>query len=185
MTICKKIVVVGEVCGKSCLINTFINGEFEGKFLPTVFDTFKTEVEVDCQTITLEIFDSAAPEEFDRFRVLHYEEADVFLLCFAVDSPHSFKSVERRWLPEIRNRRPGVPFLLVGNRSDLRDESTLKTVAEEPISPTEANALAKKIGAADYIECSAKTKKNVENVFRTATAVALRKETKESKCSAI
>ncbi|RZC42702.1 Ras, Miro, and/or Arf domain containing protein [Asbolus verrucosus] len=174
------------MCGKTCLIKTFISGEFEENFVPTLFDTYETKIEVDGRTISLNIFDTAASETYDRLIPLYYPATDVFLVCFAIDLPASFESIEHRWIPEIRSHCPGIPILLVGNRSDLRDDECsleyLKKRGKKPISTIQARALARKIGAVDYIECSAKRKENVEHVFLTAMKEA-EKKAGRSKCT--
>lgn len=44
--------------------------------------------------------------------------------------------------------------------------------------------MAEKIGAVDYIECSAKTKEGVRELFETATRAALKRQRRpKSKCS--
>ena len=44
---------------------------------------------------------------------------------------------------------------------------------QEPVKPEEGHAMAQKIGAHAYLECSARTKDGVREVFETATGAAL------------
>lgn len=54
---------------------------------------------------------------------------------------------------------------------------------QEPVKPEEGRAMAEKINAFAYLECSAKTKEGVRDVFETATKAALAvKKKKRSKC---
>ena len=53
---------------------------------------------------------------------------DVFLVCFAIDDTDSLKSVETNWVPELRRYLPKTPFILVGTRSDRRDDGTTDKV---------------------------------------------------------
>lgn len=50
---------------------------------------------------------------------------------------------------------------------------------QEPVKPEEGRAMAEKINAFAYLECSAKSKEGVREVFETATRAALqvRRET--------
>ena len=83
---------------------------------------------------------------------------------------------------------PNVPVILVGNKKDLRnDENTrreLSKMKQEPVKTEEARAMADKINAYAYLECSAKANEGVREVFETATRAALQvKKKKNTKCS--
>lgn len=72
-------------------------------------------------------------------------------------------------------------------KKDLRnDESTKRELAkmkQEPVKPEEGRAMADKINAFAYLECSAKTKDGVREVFETATRAALQTKKKgKRKC---
>lgn len=60
---------------------------------------------------------------------------------------------------------------------DLRlDPHTMRELAkmkQKPVAPEEGRAMAEKINAYGYLECSAKTKDGVREVFETATRAAL------------
>ena len=60
---------------------------------------------------------------------------------------------------------------------DLRnDPNTMKELSkmkQEPVRPEEGRAMAEKINAFAYLECSAKSKEGVREVFETATRAAL------------
>jgi cell division control protein 42 len=57
--------------------------------VPTVFDNFAKKVWLDNQQFTLDLFDTAGQEEFDRLRPLSYPGSDVFLICYSVVTPMS------------------------------------------------------------------------------------------------
>ena len=60
---------------------------------------------------------------------------------------------------------------------DLRnDPNTIKELAkmkQEPVKPEDGRTMAEKIDAFAYLECSAKRKEGVKEVFDTATRIAL------------
>lgn len=79
--------------------------------------------------------------------------------------------------------------MLVGLQSDLReDAATLAKLARSkavPVPASEAERLAKREKAVGYVECSAKTLKNVKQVFDEAlVAVVCPAEGKKS-CSIV
>ena len=47
---------------------------------------------------------------------------DVFLVCFSVSDTVSLERVESKWIPEVNHHCPGVPIMLVGTKSDLRED---------------------------------------------------------------
>ncbi|XP_035687186.1 ras-like GTP-binding protein RHO [Branchiostoma floridae] len=179
----RKLVVVGDgACGKTCLLIVFRNDEFPEVYIPTVFENYVADIEVDGKQVELALWDTAGQEDYDRLRPLSYGtyETDVLLVCFAIDNRDSFVNVADKWVPEIKNYCPKAPFLLVGNKKDLRtDKARRKELAEmkeEVISTEEGLEMAKKVGATAYIECSAKTREGVRDVFESATRAALQKK---------
>ena len=136
-----------------------------------------------CPQVELALWDTAGQEDYDRLRPLSYPDTDVILMCFSIDSPDSLENIPEKWTPEVRHFCPNVPIILVGNKKDLRnDENTkreLMKMKQEPVRPEEGRAMAEKINAYSYLECSAKTKEGVREVFETATRAAL--QTKKKK----
>uniref|UniRef100_A0A182PZM8 Ras-like GTP-binding protein Rho1 n=1 Tax=Anopheles farauti TaxID=69004 RepID=A0A182PZM8_9DIPT len=137
--------------------------------------------------VELALWDTAGQEDYDRLRPLSYPDTDVILMCFSVDSPDSLENIPEKWTPEVKHFCPNVPIILVGNKKDLRnDPHTIKELSkmkQEPVKPQEGRAMAEKINAFAYLECSAKSKEGVREVFETATRAALQvKKKKKSKC---
>lgn len=129
------------------------------------------------------LWDTAGQEEYDRLRSISYPDTDVILMCFSIDSPESLENIPKKWTPEVKHFCPNVPIILVGNKKDLRnDESTkreLMKMKQEPVRPEDGRAMAEKINAYRYLECSAKTKEGVHEVFKNATRAALQKTKKK------
>lgn len=72
----------------------------------------------------------------------------------------------------MRHYLPRVPTVLVGLKTDIRDdESTPKPVDFDPVKTQEGEELAKKIGASAYIEACSKTMKGVNEVFEKAISI--------------
>jgi Ras homolog gene family, member A len=101
-------------------------------------------------------------------------------MCFGIDSPDSFENIYEKWVPEIKHFCPNICIVLVGNKKDLRnDEQTknaLMKMRQTPVKFEQGQALANKIGAFSYLECSSKTREGVRDVFETATRAALKKK---------
>ena len=183
----RKLVIVGDgACGKTCLLIVFSKGTFPEVYVPTVFENYVADVEVDGRKVELALWDTAGQEDYDRLRPLSYPDSNVILICFSVDSPDSLDNVLEKWISEVLHFCQGVPIILVGCKSDLRDDphtiEALRQQQQQPVSTSEGQQVAQRIGAADYLECSAKTGRGVREVFEAATRASLRvKEKKEKK----
>lgn len=62
-----------------------------------MFDNYSTSLRVDDSPASLGLWDTAGQEDYDRLRVLSYEHADVFLLCFAIDNRKSYENLIHKW----------------------------------------------------------------------------------------
>jgi len=90
----------------------------------------------------------------------------------------------KQWYPEVLHFCPYTPLILVGLKSDLRYKKTcidmLKTQGLTPVTTEQGLAVAQKMGA-QYMECSSKEMKGVEEIFEQAilTVVANDRKTLE------
>ncbi|CAI4402136.1 AKH_1a_G0025510.mRNA.1.CDS.1 [Saccharomyces cerevisiae] len=195
----RKIVILGDgACGKTSLLNVFTRGYFPEVYEPTVFENYIHDIFVDSKHITLSLWDTAGQEEFDRLRSLSYSDTQCIMLCFSIDSRDSLENVQNKWVGEITDHCEGVKLVLVALKCDLRNNEnesnaiTPNNIQQDNsvsndngyninstsngknlISYEEGLAMAKKIGALRYLECSAKLNKGVNEAFTEAARVAL------------
>jgi len=174
----RKLVIVGDgACGKTCLLIVFSKGTFPEVYVPTVFENYVADVEVDGKHVELALWDTAGQEDYDRLRPLSYPDSHVILICFAIDSPDSLDNVQEKWISEVMHFCAGLPIILVGCKKDLRRDprviEELRRTSQRPVSPEEGAQVAQRIGAKQYLECSAKTGEGVREVFQYATRAAL------------
>ena len=184
-----KIVIVGDgACGKTCLLISYTNNCFPGTYIPTVFDNYEANILINGQRYTFGLWDTAGQEDYDRLRPLAYPDTDCFLVSFSVISPSAFENVSAKWIPEIKHHCPTVPFVIVGLKTDLRDDKetieNLKQIRSSPVSKEAGIALAKKVDAYAYVECSALTQAGVKNVFDQVAYCVLqeKKSHKKKQC---
>lgn len=174
----RKLVIVGDgACGKTSLLSVFTLGTFPKEYVPTVFENYVTECRVDGKPVQLALWDTAGQEEYERLRPLSYAKAHVILIGFAVDSPDSLDNVSTKWMEEIAQLCSGVPLILVGLKGDLRTNpdaiEEVRLRSGRFVDPTEAQVVAREIGARKYMECSALTGQCVDDVFEAATRLSL------------
>ncbi|KAF3820642.1 hypothetical protein GH733_005187 [Mirounga leonina] len=128
-----KIVIVGDGgCGKTSLLMVYSQGSFPEDYAPSVFEKYTASVTVGSKEVTLNLYDTAGQEDYDRLRPLSYQNTHLVLICYDVMNPTSYDNV-----------------LIKGQSA------------------------CEQIRAALYLECSAKFRENVEDVFRAAAKVAL------------
>ncbi|PKX95690.1 Rho family GTPase RHO1 [Aspergillus novofumigatus IBT 16806] len=189
----RKLVIVGDgACGKTCLLIVFSKGTFPEVYVPTVFENYVADVEVDGKHVELALWDTAGQEDYDRLRPLSYPDSHVILICFAIDSPDSLDNVQEKWISEVLHFCQGLPIILVGCKKDLRhDPKTIEELhktSQKPVTPeqiidifVQGEEVRKKIGAYKYLECSARTNEGVREVFEAATRAALLTKTHKKK----
>lgn len=82
-----------------------------------------------------------------------------------------------QWYPEVSHHCPSTPVVLVGTKTDLREDKTsvekLQQMKLSPISKNEGLKLQRSIAAASYVECSALTQDGLRGVFEEAVRVVL------------
>ncbi|KAK9448141.1 small GTPase superfamily [Limtongia smithiae] len=172
----RKIVILGDgACGKTSLLNVFTRGYFPQVYEPTVFENYVHDIFVDGTAVQLSLWDTAGQEEFDRLRSLSYSDTHTIMLCFSIDSRDSLENVQTKWVGEIADHCEGVKLVLVALKCDLRSSSNDEDVSRRKsyISYEEGLAVAQKIGALRYLECSAKKNRGVNECFTEAARCAL------------
>lgn len=77
--------------------------------------------------------------------------------------------MREKWFPEVHHHCPGVPCLIVGTQTDLRDDPSVRDkLAKQRMSPVkkeDGEKMAKELGAVKYVECSALTQYKLKDVF--------------------
>jgi len=162
-----KCVTVGDgAIGKTCMLISYTAKAFPTEHIPTVFDNYRANVMVDGQVVNLGLWDTAGQEDYDKLRPLSYQQTDVFLIAFAVSSPASFENVKGKWFPEVTNHCPGVPYILIGTKSDLRTaKPTDEGKAQTFVTIEQAQERAKEMKAVLYMECSALSQEGLQTLF--------------------
>merc|ERR1719385_40365 len=165
-----KILACGDgAIGKTSLLLFYNEGKFPESYIPTIFENKTIEKTVNIggkeAEVSIDLWDTAGQEEFDKLRTLAYPNTNVFLLCFCVVEPISFKNLAQKWVPEIKHHCPDGQILLVGTKSDLRESESHK---DSQVTQQEIDEFQKQIGAVAYVETSALQQKNVDLCFETA-----------------
>lgn len=167
-----KLVVVGDgTVGKTCLCYTYKQGSFPDtdEHQPTIFDNTFMDITVGDMELTLNVWDTAGQEEFERLRPLMYPKTDVFLLCYAVNNISSFNNIMTKWAPELRQHCPAARIVLVATKSDCRGVG-----GDAVVEKAKGRKLARtRLKADAFVECSARSGEGVREAFETAVRVVV------------
>lgn len=165
-----KCVAIGDAAvGKTALLITYTTNKFPHDYVPTVFDNFETELEVNGELFKFQLWDTAGAEHYDMLRPLSYSETDVFIVVYSVINRDSFNNVDTKWVTDITDKGDeGVPYILIGNKVDLRDSYK----EAKPVSTVELEKMQAKTGAARSFEASALTQEGLKEAFDGVVTLA-------------
>ena len=174
--------------GKTSLLVTVTTKKFPDYYINGVYDTYTIQINYENIALNIKITDMLAGEEdFVKLRQLEYSQYDIILVCFSLVSPSSYESIKSQWIKEIREFEPNKKIVLIGMKSDLRDDFSNNSDCEmNPISTQEGQQLKMEINASDYVECSSLRQFNLNGVFESIAKVYLESKSpikeKVSKC---
>jgi len=151
------VIVGGGGVGKSALTIQFLRGEFVEDYDPTIEESYRKDLVIENRPCTVEIQDTAGQEEYGSIRDKYLRSGEGFLLIYSIVSQHTLGEV-KSFAERIRRAKnsDNIPMVIAGNKCDLEDQRGVPT--------SDGEDLAKKLNCLFY-ETSAKTRKNVDEVF--------------------
>ncbi|XP_023218760.1 ras-related protein Rab-9B-like [Centruroides sculpturatus] len=160
-----KVILLGDGgVGKSCLMNRFVNGQFDANACHTIGVEFlNKDIVVKGERYTLQIWDTAGQERFRSLRTPFYRGSDICMLTYGVDDRKSFQNLNM-WKKEflqyadIRDYE-NFPFIIIGNKVDMETKE---------VSTDEVKQWCQQNKNCPYVETSAKDATNVEQAFHMA-----------------
>jgi len=162
-----KIILVGDgQVGKTSLRKTFLDEGFKDGYLKTIGADFAVKrLRIDEKEYIAHIWDLAGQQRFSTVREVYYRGTSGCLLVFDISRRSSFGNIPA-WIDELlkNNENRVIPFVLVGNKSDLRATSKAPILREQPEEYARALSAWSEL-TVPYIETSALTGENVDNAF--------------------
>lgn len=156
----KKIILVGDVgVGKTSLIMRYCENTFEENTqgIPPFEHKAKT-ITVGKKTHTLHIWDTAGQERFGTITASIYRKAKGVAYVYDANRDETFQNL-KQWIEEVNRKYNEVQttnVIIIANKTDLPNQV--------PVDVAQKFAEANK---AIFIQVSAKTGDNIENIFTT------------------
>ncbi|CAK9317835.1 unnamed protein product [Citrullus colocynthis] len=163
-----KFILIGNTgVGKSCLMSQYIGQIFQPIHDVTIGSEFGARmITINRRLIKLHIWDTAGQETFKSITRSFYRGAIGALLVYDVTRRETFNNLNS-WLRDIRELADfNISIMLIGNKVDLD--------CRREVSQEEGEQFAKQNGLL-FLEVSAKTTQNIEEVFKKIASNILQK----------
>ncbi|KAF8060270.1 hypothetical protein N665_1221s0001 [Sinapis alba] len=154
-----KVLLIGDSgVGKSSLLLSFTSNTFDD-LSPTIGVDFKVKyLAIGDKKLKLAIWDTAGQERFRTLTSSYYRGAQGIIMVYDVTRRDTFTNLSDIWAKEIDlySTNQDCIKMLVGNKVDKE--------SERAVSKKEGIDFAREYGCL-FLECSAKTRVNVEQCF--------------------
>ncbi|KAB7505615.1 Mitochondrial Rho GTPase [Armadillidium nasatum] len=162
-----RILLIGDPSvGKTSLILSLVSEEFPER-VPARAEEITIPPDVTPEKVPTHIVDYSEREQnMDDLR-LEINRADVICIVYSVEEEDTLDRVTGYWLPLVRSTlgaQHSTPIILVGNKVDLVDYSTMEIVLQTMMEYPELETC---------VECSARTLKNISEMFYYAQKAVL------------
>ena len=157
-----KFIIIGDSSvGKSNLLLRYLNNKFEDEYQSTIGVEFGAKnLEIDNINYRIQLWDTAGQEQFRSITRAYYQNSVCAIVVYDISNEITFKNV-KDWIDDVRAQSPkNIYIMLVGNKNDLVEKRQVSY--EKGLEYANSNNI-------NFIETSAKTGENVENVFYNCT----------------
>ena len=153
MQISKKIVLVGHFgVGKTSLVKQFIQEKFSEEYHTSIgVKVDKKTIKIDEIEVSLLIWDIAGEASLNTIPDSYLLGSHGTILVFDYSREPTYGNMSEQ-LEIVKQKIPGKPIVLVGNKSDLVSDVERENIIEE-------------IGIEDILSSSAKLGEGVEELF--------------------
>lgn len=162
-----RILLIGDRnVGKTSLILSLVSEEFPID-VPSRAEEITIPGDLTPEKVPTCIVDYSSVEQGDKQLAAELERCDVVCVVYAVDDEDTLDSVTDHWLPLLRvtlGEDHKKPVILVGNKVDLIDYSTMEAVMPIMNDFEEIETC---------VECSARNLKNISEMFYFAQKAVL------------
>ncbi|XP_020032714.1 mitochondrial Rho GTPase 2 [Castor canadensis] len=162
-----RILLLGEAqVGKTSLILSLVGEEFPEE-VPARAEEITIPADVTPERVPTHIVDYSEAEQTEEELQDEIHKANVVCVVYDVSEEATIEKIRTKWIPLVNGRterRPRLPIILVGNKSDLRPGSTMESVLPIMSQFPEIETC---------VECSAKHLRNISELFYYAQKAVL------------
>ncbi|UCG68685.1 MAG: GTP-binding protein [Thermoplasmata archaeon] len=158
----KKIILLGDgAVGKTSLIKRFVIDKFDDKYILSIGTkvtgkTIKIEREQDLINLKFQIWDILGQKGFTKLHQSSFRGTDGVILVADITRKKTLLSLATYWIPKVHHLVGNVPFIILANKYDLKDDAEF---GEEELKKFSAKY------NASYYFTSAKNGENVHKAF--------------------
>ena len=157
-----KFIIIGDSgVGKSNILLRYTRDKFNEEFQSTIGVEFGVKnMKIEDKIYRVQIWDTAGQENFRSITRAYYKNSVCACVVYEITSKKSFENI-KSWIEDCKKQCPKTILLvLIGNKVDLENE--------REVSYEEGADFAKKYEMF-FFETSAKTGKNIDEVFIKST----------------
>jgi small GTP-binding protein len=124
----RKILLLGdEYVGKSCILDRFISDHFYSGYISTLGIDFKCKItKFEGEQTKLQIWDSAGHKRFNTLVTPYTRGSHIIVIVYDRTNMNSFYNI-KNWLTMVESNVQDPKIVLVGNKSDLKDQIQVST----------------------------------------------------------
>lgn len=167
----------GGAVGKTSLSTKWIKNEFYENYTPTIEEMFEKSVEVQGRTYEVEITDTAGQDEFSAMKFRYISPSEGFIFVFSILEKKTYNELTSLYNEVIETKnRHYVPCVVIGNKGDLRNESSIDNKRGEELAQRFKS---------QYFETSALNGTNVSEAFMYVIRQVINSRKGEGSCCQI
>ena len=157
-----KVVLLGDgAVGKTSLIARYVVNKFDDKYIATIgTKVSKKDMQLTKPNLIINlrlmIWDILGQKEYAKIRSASLSGAQGVIAVGDLTRPETVQAIEAFWLREVGSAVGKVPTILIGNKADIADMTSMSTTTLE--------SMGQKLGCPIFLT-SAKTGENVEAAF--------------------
>ena len=155
-----KIILLGESgVGKTCIINRYINNDYNPETPSTLGSAFASrEIKKGNIIYNVNVWDTTGQEKYHSVTNLFIKGSHIVLLVYSIESLSSFEGL-KYWYSNVTNKLEGDNYVLaiVGSKCDL--------IGEEAVTEGEGKKFAKEKNAKFFLVSAKEDQKGINKMF--------------------